>query len=85
MAASVGNSELPAFGEFIQRLSGRGECMTADEAVVAFRHYQRQLAQFKRDVQPAVDELDAGKATELDVSSIISEGRKILSDEGSTD
>ncbi len=59
--------------------------MTADEAVVAFRHYQRQLAQFKRDVQPAVDELDAGKATELDVSSIISEGRKILSDEGSTD
>lgn len=85
MDTPVTNNELPDFSKFIQRLNGRGESMTADETVVVFRRYQEQLAQLKAELQPAIDELDAGLGKELDMDSIIERVTNALAREGITD
>jgi len=85
MDTQATNSELSAFGEFIQSLNVSGKSMTADDAVVAFREYQEQLAQFKKELQPALDELDAGLGTELNMREIYERVKKQLADEGITD
>ncbi len=79
------SGELPAFGEFVQLLTGQGKSMTAEEAVVAFRRYQEQLAQFKKETQPAVDAFDAGLGSELDIYQILEQAKQQLADEGIAD
>ncbi|MGY8770234.1 MAG: hypothetical protein ACKVH8_17595 [Pirellulales bacterium] len=85
MDTPVTNNELPDFSQFVQRLDGRGENMSADQSVVAFRHYQQQLAQLKAEIQPAIDELDAGLGKELDMNSIIDRVKSDLAKEGIVD
>ena len=78
-------SELPAFGEFIHLQNVKGKSMTADEAVVAFREYEEQIAQFKEELQPSIDEFDAGLGTELNMREIYERVKQQLADEGITD
>ncbi|PHS00478.1 MAG: hypothetical protein COA78_23800 [Blastopirellula sp.] len=85
MSIHVTKNELPDFSKFVQQLEDRGESMTVDQTVIAYRRYQTQLAQLRAELQAAADDLDAGLGTDLDMDSIIKEGRKILADEGITD
>ncbi|MGY8768756.1 MAG: hypothetical protein ACKVH8_10075 [Pirellulales bacterium] len=85
MSIDVTNNELPDFSKFVQQLENRGESMTVDQTVTAYRRYQTQLAKLRAELQSAADDLDAGLGTDLDMDSIIKQAKKALAKEGITD
>ena len=78
-------TDLDAFNQFAKlHLSQAQNGLTLEEGLAAFRAYQDELARFKKETQPALDELDASGGSELDIEKIIAEGRKRLTEEGIT-
>lgn len=82
MNPQIASNELPALGQFIDGLIANGSTMTADQAFVAFREYQQQLDGLRQQLQPALDELDAGGGEELDLRGIFEKVKQQLADEG---
>lgn len=85
MEQNITDSVLQDFARFIERLNCRGESMTAEEATQAYRKQEKQLFQFRQEIQPALEQLEENLGTNLDIGKIITDGRKILAGEGITD
>jgi hypothetical protein len=74
------------FNRFVvERLSKSDSDISLEESVAAFRAYQSEIARCRRDIQSAINELDAGGGSELDIQSIIARGREMLAAEGVTE
>ncbi len=58
--------------------------MTVDEAVLAFRECQQQLARLKEELRPAIDECNAGHTTEMNVPELLESVEQQLAKEGIT-
>ena len=77
------SSELVAFHAFLGKLlESKDRSLTPEKSVEEFRNYQNQLAQFRRDIQPALEELDRGEGNELDFRQVEKEVLDRLSQEG---
>ena len=79
-------NEFHDFNQFVvERLSVTGADLSLEESVAAFRAYQAEIDRCRKAIQPAIDELDAGGGSELDIQSIIARGKAMLASEGITD
>ncbi len=79
-------ADLEAFNQFArEHLIGEQSGLSLEEGLSAYRGYQESLDRFKSDIQPALDELDSGRGTLLDIEQIIAEGRRRLAAEGIVD
>ena len=79
-------TELEAFHSFVaQQLQSRRGDMSVEDSVKAFRAYQRDLERLKADIQPALNEIDRGEASELDYDALNERVAKRLADKGITD
>ena len=82
MAAAL-IDDLQAFNRFVdERLDGDGGRMSLEEGLAVFRRYQEELRSIRQKIGPALDQLDAGGGTELDIEAIIAEGRRRFAAEG---
>ena len=82
-------NDLVAFNRFVEEQLGsndpplsNGTPLSLEEGLAVFRTYQEELARFHQEIQPAIDELNAGDGTVLDMEAIIAEGRRRLAEEG---
>lgn len=69
----------------VERLSKSDSDISLEESVAAFRAYQSEIARCRREIQSAINELDADGGSELDIKSIVERGRAILAAEGVTE
>jgi hypothetical protein len=64
-------SDLAAFHEFVAtQLERNAPPITPEEAVEAFRAYQRDLARFKHESQSAIDEVAQSRTKPLDALAL---------------
>ena len=69
----------------VEHLSVTDADLSLDESVAAFRAYQAEIDHCRKVIQPAIDELNAGGGSELDIQSIIARGKAMLASEGITE
>ena len=82
MAMGIG-AELQLLHDFLgQQLQGGSGDLSLEDSVRAFREYQRQLEQFRQDLQPALAESAAGQSQPLDAEDIIARGRQRAAAQG---
>jgi hypothetical protein len=71
------------FNQFVvERLSTSGSDLSLEESVAAFRAYQAELSSCRQALKPAIEELDSGGGSQLDMKSIIARGKAMLANEG---
>jgi hypothetical protein len=79
-------SDLAAFHEFVAtQLERNAPPITPEEAVEAFRAYQRDLTKFKRESQAAMDEVEQGRTKPLDALALKDRVRQQLAEQGIKD
>lgn len=76
------NIEFQNFNNFVnQYLADRPDEITLEESVVAFRAYEAELKRFKKEIAPAIEELDQNGGSPLDIEQLKSQANAILQDE----
>jgi hypothetical protein len=79
-------AELELFHEFLGNQLRRGFVgLSVDDSVRAFRDYQRELEQFRQDIQTALAESAEGQSQPLDVDDIVARGRQRAAANGIVD
>jgi len=83
---SIGpSSDLHSFYHFLGlRLEGGPIGLSPEESVLAFRTYQKELAQLRSELKPALDRLDRGEGEEIDFERLEKEIVDRLAKEGIT-
>lgn len=85
MSANNTQNEYLDFNQFVvERLSSTASDLSLEESVAAFRAYQAELEKCRNALKPAIDELDSGDGSQLDMKTIIARGKAMLAKEGIT-
>ena len=78
--------ELAAFRHFVADNLGNGlNDLSLERAVQAFRDYQHQLAEFKRDMEPTLRGSARGESSPLDIDLLVEQGKRRLAEKGIVD
>lgn len=85
MDLQANTNELTAFSVLVGHLAAQGEQLSREEATQAFREKQDQLARLKTELQPSIEELEAGGGKDLDLDGIWSSVKQQLASEGIND
>jgi hypothetical protein len=73
------SSDRDAFSAFIDQRFVTGEAgVTLEEALAAFRAYQRDLERLRAKLRPAIEQADRGESRPLDLDAVMSRIRDRL-------
>jgi hypothetical protein len=87
MATQISQDDMQSFYEFLgRRLQGGGAGdLTPEQSVREFRAYQTELARFKEETQPALEQSARGESKPLDLDALMKRVRARLADDGIAD
>ena len=79
-------TELGQFHQFLEtKLADGGKNLTLDEAVIAFREYQRAIQRLRAEIQPALEASLRGESQPFDAEALKARATQELARKGITD
>ncbi len=85
MATDLQN-DFQDFQRFVgDKLDGGDSAISLEQALQAFRAYQRDLQEFKNDTRQALEESARGESSPLDVDDVLERGKHRLAQRGISD
>ena len=64
------SSDLVEFQTYLQHAINRGATESVEDVLRRFRERQQDLERFRREIQPALDEIERGEDEPLDMDAI---------------
>ena len=85
MATDLQN-DFQDFQRFLgDKLDAGDSAISLEQALQAFRAYQRDLQQFKHDTRQALEESARGESSPLDIDDVLERGKQRLAQKGISD
>lgn len=77
------HADIRDFHSFLTSQLNSGNCeLTPEQSLAAFRQYQEERDRFRKDIQPALDQLDRGEGRTIDFDRLTNEVAQRLTNKG---